>query len=165
MSRLLLEKDQSNPLFWATSDEGDLVLIDWSVKPLPSTDEAPKITEYVKMTYESEKEYRPALCLERSTFFKNLLLSVHDFHFALWKIDLEGYESPIFRSTTCTNTAHNTCGAFSPSRPGVIFISKTDGIDVWDFLDQSNKPSLTMSFATSVITYMRFQHFEHEDRK
>jgi len=45
----------------------------------------------------------------------------------------------------------------------VIFITKTDGIDVWDLMDQSNKPSITMNFATSVITYMRFQHYKHAD--
>jgi len=121
------------------------------------------MTEYVKFTYECEKEYRPALALERSKFFPNLLMTVHDFHFAIWKIDLPEYEKPIFRSVTCNNSAHNTCGAFSPTRPGVIFITKTDGIDVWDFLDQSNKPSLTLSFATSVITYMKFQDRIHDD--
>lgn len=41
---------------------------------------------------------------------------------------------PIFRSAN-TFGSHNTCGAFSPTRPGVIFITKTDGIDVWDFVD------------------------------
>ena len=55
-------------------------------------DGGPKFAEYVKHTYESEKEYRPALALERSPFFPNLLLTVHNFHFAIWKIDLEGYD-------------------------------------------------------------------------
>ncbi len=50
------------------------------------------------------------------------------------KIDLENYNSPIFRSAP-TYGAHNTCGAYSSSTPGVIFITKTNGIDVLDFLD------------------------------
>jgi hypothetical protein len=156
LSRILLEVNQTHTKFWATSDEGDLCLIDWGVRPVGNADDGPKITEYVKFMYESEKEYRPCLALMRSKFFPELLLTVHDFHFAIWKIDLNEYEHPIFKSLTCVNQAHNTCGAFSPTRPGVIFITKTDGIDVWDFLDQSNKPSLTLNFATSVITYMRF---------
>jgi hypothetical protein len=53
--------------------------------------------------------------------------------------------------------SHNTCGAWSPTRPGVIFITKTDGIDVWDFLDQSNKPSMNLILATSAITFFKFQ--------
>lgn len=36
--------------------------------------------------------------------------------------------------------AHISCGGFSPFRPGVIVIGKTDGsLDVWDFMDQSHK--------------------------
>jgi hypothetical protein len=102
LSRLLLQRDQTNTLFWATSDEGDLCLIDWSVRPAGGGDDGPKITEYVKHMYESEKEYRPALALQRSKFFPNLILTVHDFHYAIWKIDLEDYDQPIFRSVTCT---------------------------------------------------------------
>ena len=36
---------------------------------------------------------------------------------------------------------------------------------MWDFIDQSNKPSLTLNFATSAITYFKFQYFKHQDRK
>jgi WD40 repeat protein len=34
LSRILLQKGQTTPTFWALSDEGDLVLIDWSIKPI-----------------------------------------------------------------------------------------------------------------------------------
>lgn len=165
LSRCLIDRSAATPTFWAASDEGDLVLVDWSVKPVGGGDDGPKFAEYVKFTYESEKEYRPALALERSPFYPNLLLTVHNFNFAIWKIDLDNYDQPIFASAPTTQTAHNTCGAFSPTRPGVIFITKTDGIDVWDFLDGSNKPSLTLNFATSVITYMKFQYYKHADQK
>ena len=77
LSRILLKKDQTTPTFWAVSDEGELVLIDWSVKPVGSGDDGPKFAEYVKRTYDSEKENRPALALERSPFYEDLLLTVH----------------------------------------------------------------------------------------
>lgn len=109
------------------------------------------------------REDRPALALERSPFFPNLLLTVHNFQFAIWRIDLEDYEKPIFESSP-TYGACNTCGAFSPTRPGVIYITKTNGIDVWDFLDQSSKPSLTFN-TTSPFMYCKFQYFKHEDNK
>lgn len=47
----------------------------------------------------------------------------------------------------------------------MIFITKTNGIDVWDFLDQSNKPSLVFNFATSPFMYCKFQYFKHHDNK
>ena len=126
------------------------------MKPLPGAgEEASKFAEYVKRTYDSDRNYRPVLALERSPFFDDLLLTVHDFHFCIWKISSD-FDHPIFRSAN-TFGSHNTCGAFSPTRAGVIFITKTDGIDVWDFIDQSNKPSLTLGTA-SVITYFKFQY-------
>jgi hypothetical protein len=56
-----------------------LVLIDWSVKPPATNDDGPKIAEYVKQTFDFMKENRPALALERSPFYPNLLLTVHNF--------------------------------------------------------------------------------------
>jgi hypothetical protein len=82
------------------------------------------------------------------------MMTVHDFHFAIWKTSLADREEPIFRSAN-TFGSHNTCGSFSPTRAGVIFISKTNGIDIWDFFDQSDKPSIQLSIATSAITFFR----------
>ena len=96
------------------------------------------------------------LALERSPFYDDLLLTVHDFHFAIWKISMMDREEPIFRSAN-TKGSQNTCGAFSPTRPGVIFITKNNGIDIWDFYDQSNKPSIVMNLASQTITYFKFQ--------
>ena len=89
LSRILLQKDQTTPTFWAASDEGDLVLIDWSIKPVQTSDDGPKIAEYVRFTYEDMKENRPALALERSPFFPNLLLTVHNFQFAIKKYNVK----------------------------------------------------------------------------
>lgn len=85
-------------------------------------------------------------------------MTVHDFNFCIWKTSLPYPENthPIFKSANSFGS-HNTSGGFSPTRPGVIFITKTDAIDVWDFYDQSNKPSITLPLATSSITYFKFQ--------
>jgi dynein intermediate chain 3, axonemal len=60
LSKLLFQSEQDTPTFYATSDEGDLMLIDWSIKPLG--DDA-KIAENVRMTRDSERSYRPTLAL------------------------------------------------------------------------------------------------------
>ena len=162
LSRVLFHPKQTSTTFWAASDEGDLLMIDWSVKPAQAAgEEGSKFAEYVKTTYDAERNYRPVLALERSSFFEDLILTVHDFYFCIWKTSSD-FEHPIFKSAN-TFGSHNTCGAFSPTRPGVIFITKTDGIDVWDFIDQSNKPSLTLNFATSAITYFKFQQLRFEE--
>ncbi len=77
---------------------------------------------------------------------------------------MEDYEAPIFRSAN-TFGGQNTSGGWSPSRPGVIFITKTNGIDVWDFLDQSHKPSITLNLSANVITFFRFQSLKNKENK
>jgi len=159
LSRVLLYPRQTTTTFWAASDEGDLALVDWSIKPPTGTgqsaEEAAKFAEYVRKIYEGERNYRPVVALERSPFFEDLILTVHDSTSASGRPPWTISTGPIFRSAN-TFGSHNTCGAFSPTRPGVIFITKTDGIDVWDFIDQSNKPSLTPQFCHSAITYFKF---------
>ena len=147
LSRILFEASQTTPTFWGASDEGELALIDWSIRPTPGGgDSAPREPEYVQRIYESERNSRPVLALERSPFYDDLLLTVHDFHFAIWKTSLLERDEPIFRSANSSGS-QNTCGAFSPTRPGVITIAKSNGIDVWDFYDQSNKPSMSFTMA------------------
>ena len=46
-----------------------------------------------------------------------------------------------------------TCGKFSPSRPGVIYLCKSNGeIDTWDLLDESHKPSVKDTLIKDKIT-------------
>lgn len=155
LSRILFQADQTTTTFWAASDEGELALIDWSVRPMQVGEDV-RAAECVMRIYESERNSRPVLALERSPFYEDLLMTVHDFHFAIWKISLLDREEPIFRSAN-TRGSQNTCGAFSPTRPGVIFITKNNGVDIWDFYDQSNKPSIQMNLASQTITYFKFQ--------
>lgn len=141
-------------------------MIDWSVRNIgdpkklgaKAQDTNP---EYIKTLYESERNLRPVLELARSPIFDDLLLTVHDFYFCIWKVSI-GYTLPIFRSPY-TLGAHNTGGAFSPTRAGVVFITKSNGIDVWDFLDQSHKPSLSLLQISSSITTLVFQGIRQED--
>ena len=91
LSRLLFDASQTTPTFWAASDEGDLVFVDWSIKPVGGTDGENKLAEYVRTQYDSERNARPVLSLERSPFYEDILLTVHDFHFAIWKTSLEDF--------------------------------------------------------------------------
>jgi len=97
--------------------------------------------------------FRPCVALERSPFFNDVLLSVGDWSFNLWK---EGIQKPIFSSPLAS--AYLTGARWSPTRPGVLIAAKADGTaDVWDLTDQSHKPSATMSVASAAITSMRFR--------
>lgn len=86
LSRVLFNSKQDTPTFYAASDEGDFLLIDWSIKP---AGEESKIAEYVRMTRDSERNFRPTLALERSPYYEDLVLTIHDFHFAIWKTSID----------------------------------------------------------------------------
>ena len=50
-----------------------------------------------------------------------------------------------------------SCGAWSPSRAAVLFIGRTDGLmDIWDLLDRSHEPSMTIPVSPTSITSMEF---------
>ena len=48
LSRILFDANQTNPTFWGASDEGDLVFVDWSIKPVGGGDGENKLAEYVR---------------------------------------------------------------------------------------------------------------------
>jgi WD40 repeat protein len=103
LTRLLFRPEQEDTIFYASTDEGDIIQVDWSVKPPggdqkrgPGSKKEEVAPEYIIEYRGSERNFRPVLEFARSPFFDDLLLTVHDFHFAIWKTTLKGYEDPIY---------------------------------------------------------------------
>ena len=100
----------------------------------------------------NQDHFRPCVALQRSPFFDDIYLSVGDWSFNIW---CEGVDKPVFASPF--SEAYLTCGRWSPTRPGVIVLSRSDGVvDVWDLTDQSHKPSMSAPIAQKQITSMEF---------
>jgi dynein intermediate chain 3, axonemal len=161
LSKILFLRNCTDPIFWAGSDEGDLIFVDWSKRPTGKEEDLAQKVDFM-ISRESQRNYRYVLALEQSPFFEDLLMTVHDFNFCIWKTDLQDYTDPVFVSSY-TFGSYNTCGVFSPTRAGVIFISKTNGIDVWDLVDQSHKASMSLASVSSSITFITFQDYKHSD--
>ena len=48
---------------------------------------------------------------------------------------------------------------WSPTRPGVFFISKQNGsIDIWDIIDRTHGPSISQSISNSAVTYLAIKN-------
>ena len=89
------------------------------------------------------------LSLIRSPFFSELVLSVGGWTFCLWKEGL--HQGPIFESS-CSEV-RRLSGCWSPSRPGVFFIGRTDGyLEVWDLMDRSHEPIMKQNVSSSALT-------------
>jgi hypothetical protein len=70
LAKILFDYKSALPIFMCGSDEGDLVQIDWSVKPAGGEKEADanKFVEYIKLHYDSQRNYRPILALQYCPF-------------------------------------------------------------------------------------------------
>ncbi|KAJ8376399.1 hypothetical protein SKAU_G00069790 [Synaphobranchus kaupii] len=94
----------------------------------------------------------PVNTVRRSPFFKDIILTVGGWTFAIWK---EGVmQGPIMHM--CSATMRGTVGHWSLSRPGVFFIGKEDGnIEVWDLMEKSHEPAQTQNVTTTRITCIK----------
>jgi len=158
--------DSKRTKFLCSSEEGDLVYADWRPKfnsgnkeKEGDDDEGNDVPEYVQ--WMAKDHNRPCTAMSRSPFFGDMLLTVGDWNFHIWKLDEPGGgvdgkdRQPVFTSPDAST--YLTGGRWSPTRPGVLLISKADGcVDVWDFTDSSNRPSATLMTTPSRITSMEF---------
>jgi WD40 repeat protein len=93
ISKILFEEKQTTTTLWAGSFEGELLMIDWAVRPTvkegadPGDNEKQR-AENVQIYYDQERNWRPVLSVERSPFYPDLVMTVHDFHFCIWKTSL-----------------------------------------------------------------------------
>uniref|UniRef100_A0A673GY45 WD repeat domain 63 n=1 Tax=Sinocyclocheilus rhinocerous TaxID=307959 RepID=A0A673GY45_9TELE len=87
--------------------------------------------------------------VSRSPFFRDIILTVSSFSFAIWK---EGVTSGPILMSACSKMLR-TVGHWSLSRPAVFFIGKEDGsIEVWDLLQNSHEPSQSQNISSAAVT-------------
>ncbi|GFS17212.1 WD repeat-containing protein 63 [Elysia marginata] len=126
------------------TEDGEIVYADW----MPQKDQDTGKIQTPKPAYYHVTHDGPVVSMQRSPFFKDILLSVGGWTLALWK---EGVSSgPILESSACH--VKLSCAAWSPTRPGVFFVAKVDGsVDVWDLLDKTHEPALSQSVSPTAI--------------
>lgn len=126
------------------TEDGEVSVIDYACK---SNDE--KKNAVVKCT---KGHVGACTAVRRSPHFPDTYLTVGDWTFVIWKID---QKEPVFKSAPAAH--HLTTGCWSPSRPGLLCVARSDGtIEVWDLLDQCHKPSLMFPSGSEEITSMAF---------
>nr|XP_033478374.1 WD repeat-containing protein 63 isoform X1 [Epinephelus lanceolatus]XP_033478375.1 WD repeat-containing protein 63 isoform X1 [Epinephelus lanceolatus] len=84
--------------------------------------------------------------VQRSPFFKDIILTTGSWDFAIWK---EGFmDGPIVLSPRCEQEC--TVGCWSLSRPAVFFIGREDGsIEVWNLLEKTSEPLQVITHVTN----------------
>uniref|UniRef100_A0A8B9FDZ1 WD repeat domain 63 n=1 Tax=Amazona collaria TaxID=241587 RepID=A0A8B9FDZ1_9PSIT len=89
--------------------------------------------------------------LQRSPFFKDIVLSIGGRKFAIWK---EEVTYGAILQSSCSSGRY-TAGRWSLTRPGVFFIGRDDGnVDIWDLLKKTHEPLYFQNISESKITFI-----------
>ncbi|NXA31614.1 WDR63 protein, partial [Eudromia elegans] len=139
--KVLKVLDNISTNFFVGTEDGEIIYSDWKMErdsKKPSQKHA--VHDGVVHT------------VQRSPFFKDIVLSVGSWNFAIWK---EGLATGPILQSSCSAVRY-TVGQWSSTRPGVFFIGREDGtIDIWDLLEKTHEPSQFQSISISMITCIR----------
>ncbi|TPX36281.1 hypothetical protein SmJEL517_g01647 [Synchytrium microbalum] len=144
----ILEKAISK--FFCATEEGDLLYADWLSEK--SDEKAP--TSRIESTLPAH----PGCIsdLQRSPFFPDILLSVGGWTFSIWKEKVT--TGPLL--TSAPSSTYLISGRWSPTRPGLFFITRADGaIEIWDLMDRSHVPSSVQTVCSAGIASMEIHQY------
>ncbi len=138
--------------FYCATEEGDLVYADWTSEKV-SEEKASKVE------FATNAHYGSICDLERSPFFPEIFLSAGGWSFNIWKEKMTA--GPLVSSAPSNSNV--TSAKWSPSRPGVFYIGRADGVlEVWDLADRSHSATSFQSVATSAISSINIRQYPGE---
>ncbi|KAM9444629.1 dynein axonemal intermediate chain 3 [Clarias gariepinus] len=140
--------DTISTKFYIGTEDGELVYTDWK---LEKDNESGRLSS-PKPTYVSQVHNSPVNTVLRSPFFKDIVLTVGSWTFAIWK---EGdTQGPILHSAF--SQSKRTAGFWSLTRPAVFFIGREDGgLEVWNLLEKTHEPVVDQNITTAPISCIK----------
>ncbi|XP_059504253.1 dynein axonemal intermediate chain 3 isoform X2 [Stegostoma tigrinum] len=147
-SRDLTFVDNINTFLWIGTEDGEVTFVDWQVERDYDTG---KVTT-PRPTHCYAVHDGPVNTVQRSPFFRDIILTVGGWTFALWRENVT--LGPLLHSA-CANK-RCTIGHWSLTRPGVFIIGKEDGnIDIWDLVEKTHEPSQTQNISSIAISCIK----------
>ncbi|KAF5901430.1 WD repeat-containing protein 63 isoform X1, partial [Clarias magur] len=146
-SKHLQHLDTISTKFYIGTEDGELVYTDWKMEK----NESGRLSS-PKPTYVSQVHNSPVNTVLRSPFFKDVVLTVGSWTFAIWK---EGEtHGPILHSAF--SQSKRTAGFWSLTRPAVFFIGREDGsLEVWNLLEKTHEPVEEQNITTAPISCIK----------
>ncbi|XP_040466174.1 dynein intermediate chain 3, axonemal isoform X7 [Falco naumanni] len=133
--------------FSVGTEDGEIVYSDWKMEI--DSDSAKPVSRKHAQKYTIHTE--TINTLQRSPFFKDIILSIGGRNFAIWKEEVTN--GPILQSSC--SAGRYTVGQWSLTRPGIFFLGRDDGnIDIWDILKKTHEPSHFQNISNSMITFI-----------
>nr|XP_046246791.1 dynein axonemal intermediate chain 3 isoform X2 [Scatophagus argus] len=131
-AKTLTALEDVNTKLYIGTEDGEIVYTDWKLEKDDSGLHSAKPLHCFSI------HHWLVNTVQRSPFFKDIILTTGGWNFAIWK---EGVmDGPIILSASSEQVC--TVGCWSLSRPAVFFIGKEDGsIEVWNLLEKTNEPA------------------------
>ena len=85
-SELVFKKNEKKTIFTGTSDQGEVFICDWSNR---SADEAGSKNDTISNYWNQERNYRPVVAIDLLPWNEDIILTIYDFHFCIWKCSVE----------------------------------------------------------------------------
>jgi len=162
---MILKGEESGPVYGATcleyrtdagatrfligTEQGILMTVERKAKKDQESQKS------VKALYgiESGRHHGTVLSVERNYAFPKYILTVGDWAANIW---MEDIRSPIL--STPYDSTYLTAGAWSPTRPGVFYTTKKDGVvDIWDYYYKQTEPIVSLKVAENPLTCISLQ--------
>lgn len=97
---------------------------------------------------EGGRHHGPVYSLQRNPGHLKYFMSIGDWSAKIWCEDLK---SPIMQ--TRYHQSYLTNGCWSPTRPGLFFLTRMDGfLDVWDIFYRQNEVAYSQKISDAVLT-------------
>lgn len=99
------------------------------------------------------RHFGPVYAVKRNPFHVKYFLSVGDWCAKLWMEEPKGpmLQTPFYPS-------YVSAAAWSPTRPGVFFLTRHDGrLETWDYFYRMNEVSLTQKVSDAALTSLSVQ--------
>ena len=109
---------------------------------------------------ESGKHHSPIYAIQRNPEVTKFFLTVGDWCAKIWMEDLK---TPIM--ITKYHNSYLTDGCWSPSRPGVFFLTESDGwLNVWDYNYRQNEVAFAHKVSESMLTSLSVHNIPNNPR-
>ena len=157
-------------LLLAVSEDGELLEIDTAARGSPDGHSQPhnSASSSSSSTSSSASSLPPSVLrrcrvhstvgvsIDRSPCLPSLYVSCGESTWSIWHC---GDDQPVFVSPPCQAQASYSAARWSPSRPAVVCLGRSDGVvEVWDCCDQTHSPSITFPTGSSdAVMALQFQ--------
>ncbi|KAM5320931.1 dynein axonemal intermediate chain 3 [Glossophaga mutica] len=139
--------------FFVGTEEGEVIYTDWKLERDPETGRLmTRKPVSLYSVHDSAVHDGAVHTIQRSPFYKDILLTVGGWNVAIWKENV--MIGPLLQS--CCAPKRYTAAHWSLTRPGVFYIGREDGyIDIWDLLEKTHEPAQSQNICITMITCIK----------